>query len=415
MVRIIPEIVGQHGEEAAFLWLLRDGAVRAAHYLLADLARLDNRIEAHLDGLRVCGDSGWEVCAEVLPKGDAGEIFAGAVVAFASGEDEPIQAALKADTAAPDKGRGLVSALGWLPFGQAQGPIKQLLAAEPPNLRQIGIAASAIHRQHPGDALVKAVADKDPALKARALRAMGELGLVNLHTELRKSFVDKDPACCFWANWSAALLRNDSNALANLQDKATMDGPFRQRAVQLVMRRLPVAAAKVWQQKLAATPEHLRLAVLGAGAIGDPALVPWLIDQMKVPALARVAGEALSTITGVHIAYDKLEGQKPEGFEAGPSENPADEDVAMDPDLDLAWPDPARVKAWWGGRQGQFPAGTRHLVGRPISPDWLTKVLRDGYQRQRAAAALELAISQPERGLFEVRAPGFRQQKLLNT
>jgi len=39
--------------------------------------------------------------------------------------------------------------------------------------------------------------------------------------------------------------------------------------------------------------------------------------------------------------------------------------------------------------------------------------LKNGYQRQRAAAALELAILKPGRPLFEVRAPGFRQQQLL--
>jgi hypothetical protein len=168
--------------------LLRDAAVRASHYLLTDLARLDNRIEAHLDGLRVSGDAGWEICAKVMSKGDAGEIFAGAILAFASGKDEPIQAALKAGTAAPDKARGLVFALGWLPFGQAQGPIKQLLAAEPPAHRLVGIAVFAIHRQHPGDMLLKAVGDKDPAVKARALRAEGELGLVNYHGELLVDF-----------------------------------------------------------------------------------------------------------------------------------------------------------------------------------------------------------------------------------
>jgi hypothetical protein len=35
------------------------------------------------------------------------------------------------------------------------------------------------------------------------------------------------------------------------------------------------------------------------------------------------------------------------------------------------------------------------------------------FQRQRAAAALELAILQPGQPLFEVRAPGFRQQQIL--
>lgn len=38
-------------------------------------------------------------------------------------------------------------------------------------------------------------------------------------------------------------------------------------------------------------------------------------------------------------------------------------------------------------------------------------VLRHGYQRQRAAAAIELAMMKPGQPLFEVRAPGFCQQK----
>jgi len=45
--------------------------------------------------------------------------------------------------------------------------------------------------------------------------------------------------------------------------------------------------------------------------------------------------------------------------------------------------------------------------------DWLKIVLRDGRQRQRAAAALELAIRQPGQPLFNVKAPGFRQIEIL--
>src|SRR2546430_15909749 len=54
----ITEIVEQHAEEAAILWAQRDKAVLAPNYSLKDLARLDERVEAHLDGLRVAGESG---------------------------------------------------------------------------------------------------------------------------------------------------------------------------------------------------------------------------------------------------------------------------------------------------------------------------------------------------------------------
>jgi hypothetical protein len=50
-IAVIESIVEQHAEEAAFLWLLRDAAVRAPHYSLKDLADIDERVEAHIDGL----------------------------------------------------------------------------------------------------------------------------------------------------------------------------------------------------------------------------------------------------------------------------------------------------------------------------------------------------------------------------
>ena len=72
--------------------------------------------------------------------------------------------------------------------------------------------------------------------------------------------------------------------------------------------------------------------MIGAGAIGDPAFIPWVIEQMTTPALARVAGESFTMITGVDIAYEDLEGERPDGFESGPTEDPEDENVEMDPD-----------------------------------------------------------------------------------
>ncbi len=63
---IIPTIIEQHAEDAAFNWLLRDRAVSEPHYDLADLAHLDDRVEANIDGLRIAGDEGWEICREAM-------------------------------------------------------------------------------------------------------------------------------------------------------------------------------------------------------------------------------------------------------------------------------------------------------------------------------------------------------------
>jgi len=411
---ILPRIVAQHAAEAPFLWFLRDRAVSAPQYLLSDLVRLDDRVEAHLDGLRIAGQEGWEIAREALGPGDPGEAFTLAVLAFEQGDERRIHDVLSAGTASPDLERGIVSALGWIGYERTSAHIRQLFAAEMTALRRVGLAASAIHRRNPGpEVLNAALASEDPLLKARALRATGELGLVDFHIADRSNLKAKDPTLRFWAAWSNVLLSGHKDAVAYLQSVAETDDPRAEVAAQMAMRRLAPREARIWLIRLAKELRQMRIAVVAAGALGDPDAIPFLIEQMRVPELSRVAGESFSLITGARLDHDKLRGTKPEGFEAGPNDNPEDENVAMDPDENLDWPDPEMVRKWWADRQGNFAKGTRYLLGQPISEESLRLALKNGYQRQRAAAAIELAILKPGRPVFEVRAPGFRQQQLL--
>jgi uncharacterized protein (TIGR02270 family) len=143
--------------------------------------------------------------------------------------------------------------------------------------------------------------------------------------------------------------------------------------------------------------------------------VPALFEKMRDPKLARLAGEAFSMITGADLAYEDLDGDAPEGFEAGPTDDPKDENVELDPDENLPWPKLEAVSKWWEGRKAGLRAGLRHLLGKPVEAAGLRKALREGKQRQRAAAALELAMLEPGKPLVEVRAPGFRQKAALST
>jgi uncharacterized protein (TIGR02270 family) len=403
-------IVSQFAEEAAFLWLLRDLAVRAPHYLLADLARLDHRIEAHLDGLRESGGDAWMLVKAEAERGDPGAVFAAANLAMQDMNDQRIAFVVELGAANPQAGRGLVSSLGWRSFARVKPLIEKLCASERPELKRIGVAAAAAHRQRPALDLGRAVAD--PSLLAAVLKAGGELGSLNFATSAREHLAHDDPHVQFRAAWSAALLAGDAAAVAALAKTAEQGGAYAERAAALAARRLDRARAADWLKHLAKSPQTARCAIVVAGALGDPAFVDWLIDQMQHPPLARLAGEAFSLMTGAHLAYDKLEGAKPEGFEAGPSEDPADERVAMDIDEHLAWPNAQAVRQWWDSRRGAIAAGARYILGKPISADWLREVLRCGYQRQRIAAAVELAILEPGAGLFPIAAPGFRQQQL---
>lgn len=409
---IIRDIISQHAEEAAFLWLLRSNAVQQPHYGLTDLAKLDDRVEAHLDGLRVAGEPGWDLCKEALGNEEAGEVFAASVMAFESGIDARIQAVLDAVTAKPELARGMVSALGWLSFEQASPHIQRFLGSQVHLHRRIGLAGCAVHRADPGKILSQAVGSRNLPLRARALKAVGELGRKDLLNAVTDNLLAEDDQVRYWAAWSGALL-GELAAIPILQRLVEREGPLREQASVIALRHMSIQQGQTWLKTLASSPNTLRLAVQAAGVMGDPANIPWLIQQMENPIVARVAGESFTLITGIDLAYDDLDTDKPEGFGAGPTENPEDEDVEMDADEDLPWPDPQLIEKWWGIHRLEFTSGTRNLLGKPMAIDSLTETLKTGKQRQRRAAAIELAMRQPGRTLFNCSAPGFRQQALL--
>lgn len=417
----IQSILDQHAEGAAFHWMLREGAVRAPHYSLRDLAGLDERLEGHLDGLRIAAEAGWDAARAGLGSGEPDELFVAAVLAVEHGGEERLAVVREAALAAPASQRGLAAALAWVPFARSRPAIEVLLADSALALRAAALSAAAAHGWDPGPPLGAGLDADDPALRAAAARAAGRLGLVDLLPRLRAGLVDhgsslpSDPLLRplrFAAAWSAARL-GDAAAAGTLAEIARQGGARADTAAQLAVRRLPADSALAWLKELAGRGETLRLAAVALAALGDPAHVPWLIDVMSEPAAARAAGEAFSWISGLDLAYADLEGEPPADFQAGPTENAADEDVALDPDEDSPWPHQERIAAWWRANGARFPGGTRHLMGLPISPENLRRVLREGRQRQRAAAALEAGLADPRTPLFDTRAPARRQARAL--
>src|SRR5262245_44587656 len=104
-------ILSQHAEEAAFLWLLRDAAVRAPHYSLSELARLDDRREAHVLGLAGARGEGWNLALAELEKGEPGEFFAAMSLALRLNDDDGVREI--AEKGAVEHPRPLLSALVW--------------------------------------------------------------------------------------------------------------------------------------------------------------------------------------------------------------------------------------------------------------------------------------------------------------
>ena len=250
MSKCITAIVEQHRIEAAFVWFLREHSLTLPNYSLIDLSRLEDRLEAHLDALRVAGERGWEIVKSALIEGgESGEVNPAGVLAVERGHPGSVQHVADVGTVTPEGSRGLISALGWLNYEQAARHIMALLTASRPQLIEAGIAASAIHRRNPGPASMAASSSDDFALKARALRPIGELGMVDLHITTRNGMKAKDPALWFWGAWSNTLLNGHKDAVACLQNVAEAGGPYAERAAQMAKRRgTPSSGSSAWSR-----------------------------------------------------------------------------------------------------------------------------------------------------------------------
>jgi uncharacterized protein (TIGR02270 family) len=401
-------LLERHLHEASFAFSQRELCAAAPHHDARSLGELDANLEAHLDGLRLGGDAAWEICRAALPDGDAGVTFAAAELALSRGELRRFAEVLAIASVDAALAEGVRGALAWVPVERARPALERLLSPDvPPAAQRIGLGACADRRLDPKDALDRCLRAEDRALRASALVAAGVLGDPRRAPAVREDLGHADRRCRAAAAWAGALLR-DPAAEALLPETALRGAALDGACELLALLEEPTRPAR----DLSALPP--RIAARYAGASGDAHHVPWLLERLADASIARAAGEALTSITGADMSRPPLRGAPPPGFAAGPSDDPADPSVAMDPDEDIPWPHGENVRTWWRARAPGSGA-RRTLLGEARTDAWLEQVLRRGRQRHRAIAAIALKLRRPGRPLFNVRAPSFRQAKALAT
>jgi uncharacterized protein (TIGR02270 family) len=408
----ILSVVREHVAEASFLSNVRVDLVHAPHVRLLELRRHDERIAAHLDGVAVAGEEGWQACTAVLDSPSAGAAFTAMILAIGEKAPEKRESVVALACRSIDARKGVVAALGWAERTRLQGVVASLLMAPDDVRREIGIAVCALHRVDPGLAAGGWIRDASPLVRARAFRAAGEIGLRELSSACTIGIADTDPRCQFWAAWSAVLLGDRNRALDALNGIAPTPGPYFSSAFTLGLQAMSPSTAHTVLQRLSGDSQYVRWLIQGSGIVGDAAYVPWLINHMTDYETARIAGEAFTNITGLDL-YRGFDTVKPEGFEGGPSDDSNDEDVAMDPDEGLPWPDPSKIQGWWAANGNRFQPGVRYFIGEPVTRAHCIEVLKSGYQRQRILAARYLSLANPGTPLFNTSAPASRQQGLL--
>lgn len=415
---VVTVVVQQHVEEAAHLSSVRAVLLRAPHVKLLQLSRIDERIAAHLDGLVVAGPAGTAMAHAELERLSAGTVFTVAASALAHRDAAGFRDVLPLASADDSAWRGLARALGWTSASDLQGIVRELLQSNEAGHRCLGLAACRMHQVDPGLVIDRALGEGvAPEVCAAALRTAAELGRRDVLPRVRELLSHDHPDVARWAARAACLLGKRGAALDVLQTAAFQHDV---QALLLFMAAAPheraEALAKGISQAARAEsddPRLQRLLLRTVGLLGDVRLIPWLIERMTEPRMMRLAGEAFTWITGADLAWLDLEGDPVEAGESGPNDDPEDENVDMDEDDSLPWPDQAKVQAWWTTNAQRFQPGVRYFMGAPPTWEHCLQVLNDGCQRQRFAAAPYLCLLRPGTPLFNCAAPAWRQKRLL--
>lgn len=412
---ILPAIVAQHIEAVADLRALRTRLVRAADVGLAELARHDERMRAHLDGLMVAGDAGYAMAQGALDAAHAGTMFTLAVAALERADLPQIDALVDKVDVAPDAERALVSAFGWVSATALKGVVSGLLAAAAPVRRRLGIAACVAHGVDPGPMLGQAIDSGDDALRIRALWAAGRLARVELLQPCVAHLSDPHPRGRLHAARSALFLGGGAAVQSTLRSIAFGDGDDAVEALRPLMLASTLEEGHEVVRTLLASGST-RKAIQAAGWCGDPAAGDWLLREMQQENHARLAGAAFEMILGASGGTGgtgaSLGGAPPAMPDAAGAQDDGG-DAAQDPDADLPSPNAARMQAWWAEHRQRFPAGTRLLVGEPAEAQACRRALRAGVQPQRVAAAELASLLQVGSPVFNTCAPAWRQARSL--
>jgi len=300
---VIPPILRQHAEGAAFLWWQRDGHFDDPAMDETELGRLDRRLSGHVDGLVASGlKARDELAARFEDFPEAGEAFAWAVTGLVAEDGPTLAAALAAVGAAGrDAWRGVLGAVAWAGRDAVKPHVRHWIGAPDALPRLLAVAAHEFARVDPGPRLAGMLADPEAVIRARAFRLAAALG----RQDVAGTAADRIAAAGgeeerYEAARCALLLGAPEGAREALVAMAEGDGERADRALELVVLAGGLAT-RDWLGRLMRRPERRHAAVAIAGAIDDPSVRSWLIRKCDEPPFSAAAGEALRSALDIDL------------------------------------------------------------------------------------------------------------------
>ncbi len=209
----VKSIIEQHVEEAAFCWLRREDSLWRPNINLNQFYRIEQRLDAHLEGLRINADYAWPYALKRMTQWKtADEVFAASYIAIQTSKEEQLDAITKIVQLNKDAHNGLSAALHWtLLLGDKEKAIAaiQFLWSQSDHIKSALIhTALKIPEINAERLLTTAINSLDLSLRIKALEAIGLYQLRDYLPALINGLKDNEPLCQLAAGASLAILGN---------------------------------------------------------------------------------------------------------------------------------------------------------------------------------------------------------------
>lgn len=369
-VTVLVDILEEHAEELQFLWSRRRRMLGSPRDTLRELLDLDERLEAHLQGLLVGGEQGLALLEPGLAGDDPVPAFCAGYALLRSRTQIAARRVLDVFLAA-EAGRreGLREAL-------FHGPVELILPQLRPLVRTAPLPTAVAVAEVLGfqnklelktEEMDRFLRHEHPALRRAGWRA-ARLTIPRSLDAYKRGLNDGDPAVRREARLAAAWGRQPW--LLDHCRKAVSVARPDQGDVLLLLAVLGTPEDMPLFLPLGGALDYTPAWYRALGALGNPDGVELLLGGMQSedPRLSLAAGAAFTRITGFDVASERRVTLPPEdGHEPDEFEKAFLDEVTL--------PDPELAGRYWAEVKDRYGQGTRWCRGFDLSREAPKEVL----------------------------------------
>lgn len=359
---VLLNILEEHLEELDFLCQQRADVLFDPEWNLLDLAELEGRMEAHVDGLRAGEGHSAELSVTAL--GEASSVSLAAAAALALLHIAPQTRSLLVGMIGDLEGDGLLgldAALHMVEINDLSDDLGAIASGgQTPLRRAVCTNALASHGiEAKGISLDELIGDADEDVCQVALAASARLG-APIDGRALEALLSSESVRLREAVLRAAA-ETRTPGLIELCQTSQCPEAIAFSGVLATADQLPSIEGRLADAELA--PYALR----SLGSLGTPAAVEILLQALGNEDLSREAGAAFTRITGADIAAADQPEMDEELEDEGGAE--LDEEAPV--------PDPVLAEDFWQKERDRFAEAPRWQAGAAITPESLPTIFND--------------------------------------